>query len=79
MELFILLILVSCIPGGIAASKGRNFFLWWFYGMMINLIAIPHALLLKPNENADGYRKCDQCSEVIKEEAKVCKYCGNAQ
>ena len=71
MEVVILCMIIACIPGAIAASKGRNFFLWWFYGIMINIVAIPHAILLKPNEKADGYRKCGNCAEIIKEEAKV--------
>jgi hypothetical protein len=33
----------------IAQRKGHSFFVWWFFGAMMFLFALPAALILKPN------------------------------
>ena len=47
-------------------------------------LAIVHVLLIKPNEaHAErqaleaGGKKCPQCAEIVKEQAKVCRFCGH--
>lgn len=47
MELILLLMVIGLIPAVIAAKKGRNFFLWWLYGMALWIIALIHSILLK--------------------------------
>jgi len=47
MEFLILLMLIGLIPAVIAAKKGRNFVLWWIYGMALWIIALIHSLLIK--------------------------------
>ena len=52
LEFVILVLLLGLIPAVIAHRKGESFVVWWIYGAALFIVALPHALLGKPNPGA---------------------------
>ena len=75
--ILVLAILLGLIPAAIASKKGRSFMLWWFFGAMLFIVALPVAILIKPlnKEILSGMRKCPKCAEYVQAEAVICKNC----
>jgi hypothetical protein len=61
-------IFIGWIPAVIARSKGRSFAAWWLYGTALFIIALIHALVLKPLPP----RSCPSCAKPIPNDAKFC-------
>ena len=47
MEWVIFWLIMAVIVGMVANSKGRSFFLWFLYGLLIWPIGLTHAILLR--------------------------------
>ncbi len=80
MVFLILLMLLGLIPAFIAKSKGRDAVLWWVYGALLFVIALPHALLIseeasKPVLDVPPRVACPFCLEDIAPEALICPFC----
>lgn len=76
---WLIVTILALIPANIAAHKGRNYALWFFYGMCLWLIALLHSIFIHDNDKAKaikGWHKCPHCGEYSKPEATVCHYCG---
>jgi hypothetical protein len=70
---FIFLGVIALIPATIAYRKDRSFIAWWFFGVGLFVVALPMSLMLK--QSMVGKRRCPKCTELIPQEAVVCKHC----
>jgi len=77
MGMFLLLALLALIPAMIAQRKGRSALLWWVFGVLLFIVALPASIIIKPLEAQPEGKKCQKCAEQIKEEAQICKHCGS--
>lgn len=84
MEFLLLAICIGVIPGFIAQSKGRSFVAWWLYGAALFIVALPHSLIMKADQeeiereqlDSGNSKRCPFCAEIIKKQAVVCRFCG---
>jgi hypothetical protein len=53
----LVLLLVGLLPALVAASKEHSFLIWWAYGTVLPVVAIPHALMLKKPDDGPPPRE----------------------
>ena len=82
MEMVLIVLVLGIIPALIAQSKGRNFFAWYIYGVLLFIVALIHSLVIskspeaiKKEQLAQGYFDCPYCKEPVKQGASVCPHC----
>jgi hypothetical protein len=78
----IIALFLGLIPAALARSKGRDFLTWYIYGVFLFVIALVHSLILEDETLASQQssksvetKTCPFCAEVIKKEAKICRFC----
>lgn len=47
---FVLAVILGLIPAFLAHQKGRNFYDWWLFGIVLIFVALPAAFLIKPKD-----------------------------
>lgn len=73
MELLLLAAVLGLVPAFVAQAKGHPFVTWWIFGAVLFIVALPIALVMKPNE--DARRQCPACLSWIPREATACSKC----
>ena len=77
-------LVLAILVGVYASNKGRSGIGFFFLAVLLSpLIGIIIAVLVSPNQEAiesdaiekGSMRKCPNCAELIKKEAKICKHC----
>ncbi|MEZ9862479.1 hypothetical protein [Vibrio breoganii] len=81
----ILWVILSIVVGFIASGRGRSGFGYFFLSLIITpLLTLVILLVIGTNEkkieedqlSSGTFKKCSDCAELVKIEAKVCKHCG---
>lgn len=82
LALIFMALVLGLIPAAIAHAKGHEFWGFWLYGVLLFVVATPHAILLTPNrpkldmwKAREGFGRCPACAEMVRHQAQVCRYC----
>lgn len=64
MEILIIALIIGLIPALIAQSKGRDFIVWYIYGVALFIIALVHSLVISksPKKANEDLKKMDMLS-----------------
>ena len=70
--IFLVMAVFALIPAAIASHKGHSFWLWWFFGWMMFLVAFPASFLI--SEREERWYTCPRCSKHL--QRYPCPHCG---
>jgi hypothetical protein len=76
-------VVIGLIPAYIAKQKGRNFFLWWFFGAGLFILALPAALLMKSTVRSNAARRTAEHAQEpmgasASEDRRPCPHCAES-
>jgi hypothetical protein len=73
--------LLGVITGAIAQKKGESFLLWWLFGTLLFVVALPMVLLMdaKGGRRNQGVKKCPYCTTEMNLKEMECPSCGRGQ
>lgn len=78
-----LLPILAIIPAMIAKNKGHDAAVFYFYGLLLFIVALPHALMLTPKQSElakrPGMKSCPACLSAIPAAATRCAHCQSDQ
>lgn len=69
----------------VAKRKGLPVNKWFAGGLLLGVVALPWVLLKHPNQEeldrrairSGEAKRCPQCAELVRPEARACKHCGS--
>lgn len=77
------ILICGALTALVADRKGKDPLTWFIYGAALFIFAFPAILIMSPNEKVldrravehGDKRACPFCAELIKKEARVCRFC----
>ena len=80
LAVYVLAGLLGLVTGIISAQKGRSFLLWWFFGTMLFIVALPLALALPATSRSFTKRRnCPYCGYSMNVKERSCPNCKRTQ
>jgi hypothetical protein len=81
MVIFLCWILGAVLVGKHASNKGLGGVSFFFISLFLSpLVGLLLALVSSPNPKKTAHRaglkRCPECAEFVKQEARVCRFCG---